>query len=66
LEGVLVRVSIDVKRYHDHNNSYKENLQLGQAYSFRSLVRYCHVKKPGGTQAGMVLEKELRVLHLDP
>jgi hypothetical protein len=27
---------------------------------------FSHARKLGGTQAGMVLEKELRVLHLDP
>jgi hypothetical protein len=29
-------------------------------------VHYCHGGKHGGTQAGMVLEKELTVLRLDP
>lgn len=32
---------------------------------FRGLVRYHHGEEHGGTQAGMVLEKELRGLHLD-
>ena len=40
----------------------KENIEFGLAYSFRSLVHYLH----GGMQADMVLEKELRVLCLDP
>ena len=35
------------------------------AYSFRGLVRYHHGRKHGDMQAGTVLEKELRVLHLD-
>ena len=35
-------------------------------YSFRGLVCYHHGEKHGGMQADMVLEKELRVLHLDP
>ena len=33
------------------------------AYSFRSLVHYCHGRKHGGTQADMVL-KDLKVLHV--
>jgi hypothetical protein len=37
---------------------------LGLAYTFRGLVLY-HGRENGGTQANMVLEKELRVLHLD-
>jgi hypothetical protein len=39
----------------------KENMQLGLACSFRGLVHYKH----GWMQADTVLEKELRVLHLD-
>ena len=39
----------------------KESISLGLAYSFRGLVHYHH----GSMQADMVLEKELRVLHLD-
>ena len=35
------------------------------AYSFRGLVHYCHGQKYGRVKAGMVLEKELIVLHLD-
>ena len=36
------------------------------AYRFRGSVRYHHSGKHGSIQADMVLEKELRVLHLDP
>ena len=43
----------------------KENISLGLAYSFRGLVHYHHGRKHGSVQADMVLEKELRVLHLD-
>ena len=42
----------------------KENHLIGVAYIFRGLVYYCH----GGTWQHTdrrVLEKELRVLHLD-
>ena len=43
----------------------KANIELGLAYSFRGLVHYHHGRKHGSMQADMVLEKELRVLHLD-
>ena len=42
----------------------KENISLGLAYNFRGLVCCHHGGKDGSMQAGMVLEKELRVLHL--
>ena len=38
-----------------------KNISLGLAYSFRGLVHYRH----GSMQADMVLEKELRVPHVD-
>ena len=43
----------------------KENISLGLAYSFRALVCYCPGEKHGCMQAELVLEKELKVLHLD-
>jgi hypothetical protein len=43
----------------------KENIELGLAYSFRGLVHYPHGGKHGSIQADMVMEKELRGLHLD-
>jgi hypothetical protein len=42
-----------------------ENILLAQAYRFRGSVHYHHGGKHGGMPADMVLEKELRVLHLD-
>ena len=45
-------------------NSWKENIILGLAYSFRGSVHYHHGGKHGRVQADMVLE-ELRVLLLD-
>ena len=42
----------------------KENISLELAYSFRGLLHYHHGRKPS-MQADKVLEKELRVLHLD-
>lgn len=38
---------------------------IGLAYNFRGSVHYQHGRKHGSVLAGMVLEKELRVLHLD-
>jgi hypothetical protein len=43
----------------------KENTYVGLAYSFRVIVHYHHGGKYCSAQADMVLEKELRVLHLD-
>jgi hypothetical protein len=42
----------------------RENIYLGLAYTFRGLV-HCHGREHSSTQADMVLEKELRILHLD-
>jgi hypothetical protein len=43
----------------------KENIELGLAHSCRGFVHYHHGRKQGSVQADMVLEKELRGLHLD-
>ena len=43
----------------------KENISLGLAYKTIALVHYCYGENHGSTQANMVLEKELRVLHLE-
>ena len=43
----------------------KETIYLGLAYSFRGLVHYHRVVNHGCTQTGMLLKKQLRVLHLD-
>lgn len=40
----------------------KENISLRLAYSFRGLFHYCQDGKRSRVQAGMVLEKQLRVL----
>ena len=56
---------IDVKRHHDHDNSDKGKHLIEVAYSFRDLVYYLHGRTHGRVQAGMLQEKELRVLHLD-
>ena len=57
--SILVRISAAVKRYQDHGNFYKEKHLIGLGYGFRGLVCYQH----GGS---MVLEKELRILPLEP
>jgi hypothetical protein len=44
----------------------KKNISLGLACSFRGLVHYHHGGKHGSMKTDMVLEKKLRVLHLDP
>ena len=44
----------------------KDNISVGLVYRFRVLGHYCRGRKRGGTPAHMVLEKELRVLHVDP
>ena len=62
---LLVRVSIAVKRQHDHVKSYKGKLLIGTAlaYRLRGLVHYHHGGEHGSMQADMVLEKEPRVLY---
>jgi hypothetical protein len=40
----------------------KKNISLGLAYSLGALVHYHH----GSMQADVVLEKKLRVIHVDP
>ena len=66
IPDVVARVSIAVKRHHDQGNSYKgKHFRVAQL-QFRGLVHYHHGGKHGSTQAAMVLEKEPRVLHLDP
>lgn len=52
-----------MKRHQDQDNSYKANISLELAYSFRGLVHY-HYRTHGCLQADMMLE-EARVLHHD-
>lgn len=52
---------IALRRHHDHNNSYKENISLGLVCSFRGLVHYPRGGERGGLQTDMVLEKYLRI-----
>ena len=63
---LLVRVSIASIKYHDQDNSNKEKHLLNElSCSFRGPVYYPHGEKHD-QQAEMVLEKELRILHIDP
>ena len=55
-----------MKRHHDHGNSYKGKHLIEAGFQFRGLVHYYHGRKHGGTKADKLLEKELRVLHLEP
>ena len=54
---VCLRVSIAVKRHHDHSNSYKGKHLIGVAYSFTGLAHFPHGREHGGMQADTVLEK---------
>ena len=68
LDAICLRVSIAVKRHHDHGNSYKgKHLIEVVAYSFRGLIHYHRGGGHGGelcsVQTDMVLE--LRLLHLE-
>jgi hypothetical protein len=65
IDSVLVRASIAVKRLQDHSSSYKGKQLNGAHLQFRGSVHYQHGRKHGSRQADMVLEKRLRVLHLD-
>lgn len=65
VRAVLVRVSMAVKRHHDHSNSYRGKHLIGTGLKFRGLA-HCHQGgKHGDTQEDMVLEMQLGVLHLD-
>jgi hypothetical protein len=55
-----------VKRHHNLSNSYKGKHFIGAGLQFRVLVCYHHGGKHGGAQADTMLEKELRIVHLDP
>ena len=51
---VLFRISVAVKEYHDHSNSYNEKHVVGADLQFRYLV-YHHSGVHGSTQADMLL-----------
>ena len=57
---------IAVKRHHVHVYSYKGKDFTGVDLQFGGLVHYYHGRKQDSKQADMVLERVVRVLHLDP
>ena len=54
-----------MKRHHDGGNTYKGKDLFGAGLLFRELVHYHHGRKHDDMQTEMMLEKMLRVLHLD-
>lgn len=54
-----------VKRHHDQGSFYKGKDLIGAGLQFTDLVHYCHDRKQRGTQAAMVLEKELSAQQMD-
>jgi hypothetical protein len=55
-----------VKKHHDRRNTFKGKHLIGTSLQVQRFSHYNHDKKHGEMQANMVLEKGLRVLHLDP
>jgi hypothetical protein len=53
-----------MKRYHDLDNSYKENHLIGAGLQVQRFSPLSSRKEHGSIQAGIVQE-ELRVLHFD-
>jgi hypothetical protein len=49
-----------------YSSFIKENISLELTCSFRGLVHYHHDGKHGSVRADKVLDKEPKVLHLDP
>ena len=60
---VSVRVSIAVKRDHDHDNSYKGKHSIGWL-TFSEIQFIFNMVRHGSVQVDMVLEKQLRIFHL--
>jgi hypothetical protein len=54
-----------VKRHHDQGNSYKGKHLTGADLQFQRFSPLSYGRKHGNIHADM-LEKKLRVLHLDP
>ena len=58
---------IAVKRHHDQGNSYKGKHFIWGWLTISEVQSILIIDgRRGSTQADMVLEKELRILHLDP
>ena len=60
----MVMVPIAVKRHHVHDNSYKEKHLTRVAYSLEVQSTIIIMVGHGSRQADIVLERQLRVLHL--
>jgi hypothetical protein len=54
-----------MKRHHDHCKSDNGKQLIEAGLQFRDLVYYHHGETHGSVQTDIVLEKELRVLHVD-
>jgi hypothetical protein len=63
--GILVRVSIAMKRCHDQSISHKGKHLIGAGLQFQRFGPLSSRQKDGGIKANMVLEKGLRVLRFD-
>jgi hypothetical protein len=63
---VLVRVPVAVKRHHGQGNSYKGQHLIRSGLEVQRFSPLSSRWEHGSVQADMVLEKELRVLTLDP
>ena len=55
-----------MKRHYDQGNSYKEKHLIRAGLQFEVLVHYYQVGKHDGIQIDVVVDKELKVLQLDP
>lgn len=65
LTGYL-RIPINMKRNQEYSYSCKGMHSVGIVNIFRGLLRYFHYRKHDGMRTDMVLEKDVRVLLLDP
>ena len=55
-----------MKRQHDQRHAYKEKHLIRAGLQFEVLVHYYQVGKHDGIQIDVVVDKELKVLQLDP
>jgi hypothetical protein len=62
----LIKVSIAMKRHHNHGNSDKRKHFTGTDLQFRGLVHCHHGRDHETMQADLALERNQGVLHLDP
>ena len=55
-----------MKKHHDHGYSYKEKFIIGAVLCSEVWSVIIMAVKHGNLQADIMLERKLRVLHLDP